>query len=111
MSIEYSHVSESSLILHTPIFPDSLPTILIEGMSLGVPVCSTNQGGVSEILNFGNNGLIINNFDHAKAALSIKNYLNNYELIEKHKNNSRKFLKKNFSKSVFEKKINKILVN
>ncbi len=49
---------------------ENLPCVLIESVSCGVPVISTNVGGVSEIVN-GENGILIspNNLDELVAAM------------------------------------------
>ena len=54
-----SIILESDLILQTPIKPDSLPTVIIDSLTLNRPVVSTDTGGCSEILNKGENGILI----------------------------------------------------
>lgn len=56
---------------------ENLPCVLIESISCGVPVISTNVGGVSEIINE-ENGLMVapNNLDELTAAIEV--------MIEKH---------------------------
>ena len=54
---------------------EGLPTILVEAMSCGVPVITTNVGGVSDIITDGVNGFIANNYDEYRTKLEyiIKN--------------------------------------
>jgi L-malate glycosyltransferase len=58
---------------------ENLPCVLIESISCGVPVISTNVGGVSEIINE-ENGMMVppNNLDELTAAIEM--------MIEKYKN-------------------------
>ena len=48
---------------------EGLPTILVEAMSCGIPVITTNVGGVSDIISDGITGFIANNDDEYKEKL------------------------------------------
>ena len=98
-------ILESDLILHTPIKPDSLPTVIIDSLTLNRPVISTDVGGCSEILNNGKNGILIPLNDPKLSAKLIYEYYNNLNLQKEHLSNARIFLKKNFSRIEFEKRI------
>ena len=99
------------MLVHTSIYPDSLPTVILESLSYNVPVVSTDIGGSSEILNNGNLGLLIPLNRPFDSANLIYKYINNKALQRKHKNNSREFLHNNFSIEVFKIKIIKELNN
>ena len=100
---------ESDLILQTPIKPDSLPTVIIDSLTLNRPVVSTDTGGCSEILNKGENGLLIPLNDPKSSSKLIYEYSNNLNLQREHLENARVFLKQNFSRIGFEKRILKEL--
>ena len=100
-----SVILESDLILQTPIKPDSLPTVIIDSLTLNRPVVSTDTGGCSEILNKGENGLLIPLNDPKSSAKLIYEYSNNLNLQREHLENARVFLKQNFSQMEFEKRI------
>ena len=100
-----SVIIESDLILQTPIKPDSLPTVIIDSLSLNRPVVSTDTGGCSEILNKGENGILIPLNDPKSSAKSIYEYSKNLNLQREHLENARVFLKQNFSQMEFEKRI------
>ena len=72
---------------------------IIEALSCGKPVVATEVGGVPEIFNKGNCGILIPFGDtktFAKAIIDLYNNNREYELI---KSNSRDIVKKNFSQS------------
>jgi len=47
------------LLVHASVLPDPLPTVLIEAMSLGLPVIAAAGGGVGEIVEDGVSGLVV----------------------------------------------------
>ena len=100
-----SVILKSDLILQTPIKPDSLPTVIIDSLSLNRPVVSTDTGGCSEILNKGENGILIPLNDPKLSAKLIYEYSNNLNLQREHLENARVFLMQNFSQMKFEKRI------
>lgn len=100
-----SVILESDLILQTPVKPDSLPTVIIDSLTLNRPVVSTDTGGCSEILNKGENGLLIPLNDPKSSAKLIYEYCNNLSLQKQHLKNAKIFLNHNFSQIEFEKRI------
>ena len=100
-----SVILESDLILQTPVKPDSLPTVIIDSLTLNRPVVSTDIGGCSEILNKGKNGIFIPLNDPKSSAKLIYDYSNNINLQREHLENARVFLKQNFNPVEFNKRI------
>jgi glycosyltransferase involved in cell wall biosynthesis len=98
-------ILESDLILQTPVFPDSLPTVLIDSLSLNKPVVSTDLGGCAEILNYGKNGILIPTKNASVCAQIINQYSSDKNLQEKHLKNAKIFLNQNFSKIEFNKRV------
>lgn len=47
---------------------DGLPTVIIEAMSLGIPVVATNFGGISDIVKHQETGLLVNQEDYKGMA-------------------------------------------
>ena len=76
-----------------------------------MPTVATNLGGAIEILDNGNNGLLIPYNDPKKAANLINEYCANTKLQKKHLENSKKNFKINFSPESFNKKILKEVNN
>lgn len=58
---ELLHISD--VLLLTSGWGESLPNALLEGMSAGVPIISTNIHGIPEIIDEGVNGFMVNNGD------------------------------------------------
>ena len=106
-----SILNQSNLFIHAAIAPDPLPTVLFESLYNDLPSVATNLGGAIEILDNGNNGLLIPHNDPKKAANLIYEYCSNNKLQKKHLENSKKNFKINFSSESFNKNILKEVNN
>ena len=106
-----SILKQSDLFIHPAIAPDPLPTVLFESLYNDLPSVATNLGGAIEILDNGNNGLLIPYNDPKKAANLIYEYCANTKLQKKHLENSKKNFKINFSSESFNKNILKEVNN
>ena len=106
-----SILKQSDLFIHPAIAPDPLPTVLFESLYNDLPSVATNLGGAIEILDNGNNGLLIPYNDPKKAANLINEYCSNTKLQKKHLENSKKNFKINFSSESFNKNILKEVNN
>ena len=100
-----SILKHSDLFIHPAISPDPLPTVLFESLYNDLPSVATNLGGAIEILDNGNNGLLIPYNDSKKAANLINEYCSNTKLQKKHLENSKNNFKTNFSSESFNKNI------
>ena len=106
-----SILKQSNLFIHPAIAPDPLPTVLFESLYNDLPSAATNLGGAIEILDKGNNGLLIPYNDSKKAADLINEYCSNTKLQKNHLENSKKNFKINFSSDSFNKNILKEVNN
>ena len=64
-----SILKQSDLFIHPAIAPDPLPTVLFESLYNDLPSVATNLGGAIEILDNGNNGLLIPYNDPKKQPI------------------------------------------
>jgi glycosyltransferase involved in cell wall biosynthesis len=99
-------LEKSQFFIHTPIFPDPFPTVILEAIESKTPVICTDNGGAREILNDFNNGLLIDNYDIKKSTDLILNYINDLDLQKNNIYNSVNFISDNFNKEIFSNKIN-----
>ena len=104
-------LKQSDLFIHPAISPDPLPTVLFESLYNDLPSAATNLGGAIEILDNGNNGLLIPYNNPKKVANLINEYCSNTKLQKKHLENSKKHFKINFSSESFNKNILKEVNN
>ena len=81
------------------LYKEGLPNVLLESMSMGVPVVSSDIGGVSEIVMEGETGYIVepgNTSELAKAMINIWANQKNYQQM---KANSRTLIADEFNKT------------
>ena len=100
-----SILENSNFLIHTPISPDPLPTVIFEAIQSKVPVISNNLGGAYEILNNGENGLILKNEFTNQSVQKILNYINNKKLQKENVENAFTYVCNNFSLEKFRRKI------
>ena len=67
-------------VLTLPAWEEPFGLVILEAMSLGVPVVATNSGGVPEIIKDGENGLLIPPRSPGKLSEAILKILNNKNL-------------------------------
>ncbi len=76
---------------------EGLPMVLLEAMSCGLPIVSTNVGGIPELVVENKNGLLVSPEDPSQLALKIKILLQNKELAGKMGRRNRQRIKESFS--------------
>ncbi len=67
------------VLVHASILPDPLPTVLVEAMSLGLPVIASDAGGVREIVEHEVTGLVVRPGDPGALADAILRLLSDRE--------------------------------
>ena len=100
-----SILDKSNFFIHTPLSPDPLPTVIFEAINCKTPVITNNLGGAYEILNQGNNGLIIKNDLIEESVEKIFSYLENKKEQNKNVEQAFNYVYDNFSKEQFKRKI------
>ncbi|HYQ58282.1 MAG TPA: glycosyltransferase family 4 protein, partial [Draconibacterium sp.] len=91
---------QKSNVYILPSYNEGLPISILEAMSYGHPIISTNVGGISEIVKPGKNGILIEpgNLEQIESAIDF--FLHSYEKIETYGKVSKKMVKKHLPKSV-----------
>jgi len=105
------YLNKSNFFIHCPISPDPLPTVIFEAIGSNLPVICTNQGGAYEILDSGNNGLLIDSSSITKSCELILEYINDKNLQQKNIIDSKKFIEKNFQLSSFNNNLKKLITD
>jgi glycosyltransferase involved in cell wall biosynthesis len=85
-----------------PSYHEGLPISVLEAMSYGKPVISTNVGGIPEIVRPGFNGWLFKPGDHQALNTIIREAMNNKDLLKQYGNNSLSLSKNYTPESVFQ---------
>ncbi|PRY88386.1 glycosyltransferase family 4 protein [Mongoliibacter ruber] len=88
---------------------ECFPLSILEAMCFGLPVISTFEGAVPDLVLDGKNGFIVSQRDIPQLAAAIKQLISDKELRQEMGNFSRNYFLENFTLSVFEKNIKEIL--
>lgn len=78
---------------------EGLPMALLEAMACGLPVISTDVGGVSEVIDHGRTGLLVPSSDPAALAAQIGSILGNRQFATRLGLAARQIVEKNFSQN------------
>jgi glycosyltransferase involved in cell wall biosynthesis len=81
------------------LYKEGLPNVLLESMSMGVPVVSSNIGGVSEIVIEGETGYVVEPGDKSALAGAIENVWGDQRNYQKMKLKARKLITDKFNKA------------
>jgi glycosyltransferase involved in cell wall biosynthesis len=102
-------LKKSNFLIHCPISPDPLPTVIFEGIESSTPVIFTNLGGSYEILDSGKNGLAIDHLSVKSSVEIILEFIDNTVEQEKNIKNAKSFVEKNFQMSSFNNSLKTLI--
>lgn len=91
-----TRLSESSLVV-LPSRMESIPQVIKEAFYLGIPVIATRVGGMPEIIQHGENGLLVSPNDPQQITDAINKLLADKDLREKLSAKAHEFITKKFS--------------
>ena len=97
------YYSITDIFLYPPLWPEGLPTSILEAGLTNCAVIATNQGGISEVIN-NETGLIVGN-SQKELEKGMEELINNKALRDKYTKNLNESIKNNFSWSVTSEKI------
>jgi len=109
---KFKLLSKSSLFLFPTYYKsECYPLVLIEALQFGVPVISSNEGAISDIVTNGESGFIIDPKNIDSIVEKVKLLYNDKNLQRRMQIEARKsYLSKN-SIDKFESKLNNVIVN
>lgn len=96
-------------ILVLPTFQDCFPLVLIEAMQYRLPIVSTFEGGIPDLVVDKETGFLCKHHDSDGLAEKLTLLIKNKELRSKLGENGYKHFRKNFTLDIFEKKMVDIL--
>ena len=61
---------------------EGIPTAILEAISCGLPIVSSDVGSISEVVENNNNGILVNSMDFSSMAEAIITLINDPEKLE-----------------------------
>ena len=105
---DISKILKKTEIFCLPSYREGMPKVVLEALSSGVPVVTTNVTGCKESISHNRNGLLCNPFDYKDLSNKIEKLILNKKLRKKFSNNASRYAQKNFSITNVTKNIYKI---
>lgn len=100
---------ENTDIFVQPTLNDCFPLTLLEAMQYKLPIVTTNEGGIPDVVQNGINGYVCEREDSVTLANTIERLLNNKNSCIELGENGYKIFKQQFTKEQFEYEITKLL--
>lgn len=94
-----SEFSQADIYLNTSRI-DNMPVSVVEACALGLPIISTDVGGISQLLTHGETGLLVPDNDAQKMADAVKRLLCEPDLTENLSRNGRRLAERSSWKAV-----------
>lgn len=99
-----NYYAKTDIFLYPPLWPEGLPTSILEAGLMKCAVIGTAQGGIKEIIDDKKNGIIVD-ADVDSLYKSMKKLIDNRDLLNKYSNEIYKTVQEKFSWHVTSKKI------
>jgi len=87
----------ASIFVLPPVGYEAMGVVYLEALACGTPVIATDVGGISEVVNDGENGYIVKPNDAIELANAIESLLDNGAIRKKLGQQGRKWVTENFS--------------
>ena len=88
---------------------ECFPLVILEAMEQGLPVISTNEGGIPDIIDNGNSGYTVEKNNPTALASAIELLIKDPELCISMGKAGRKLFEEKFTEEVFEKRMKECL--
>lgn len=88
---------------------ECFPFVILEAMKYGLPVISTEEGAIPDMVIHGENGLLVEKRNPQALAVAMQQLAENPELAEQMGRKGRSFYEAAFTQSAFEQRVRDIL--
>ncbi len=104
-------LKKADIMVFTPKEPEGHPWVIVEGMAAGLPIISTNMGAISESVQDGLNGYIVNISTPGEIAFRLDYLLKNDKLRKKMASASRRLYEEQFTETRMIQRLESVICN
>ena len=105
---KFKHLSKSHAMIY-PTKNDCFPLCLLEAMSCGLPIISSYEGAIPDMIKNSYNGTLIQNLNPSTITKVMKFYIRNIKILNKYSKNNIKDYKKKYTVKTFERNLTNVL--
>jgi glycosyltransferase involved in cell wall biosynthesis len=87
-------------VLILPSYREGFPNVILQALAMETPCITTNISGCNEVIQDNINGYLINKQSVDELYVAMEKYMNNPQLIKKHKNYSRPIICDKFANDI-----------
>ncbi|HSW89032.1 MAG TPA: glycosyltransferase family 4 protein [Candidatus Saccharimonadales bacterium] len=91
-----TYYDNSVLLIIPSIYPDNLPTVGLEALSVGRPIIGSNIGGISEIIKNNETGIVVSPGDAGEIANGVIKIIHNKKKLQQMNREAREYAEKQF---------------
>ncbi|WP_428236156.1 glycosyltransferase [Gracilimonas sp.] len=107
---KYKLLSESDLFIFPTYYRNECyPLVLLEAMCFGLPIITSNEGGIRDIVKDGVNGFIVDPKNTKEIASKVSSLIENSDLHQKMAENSRSLFVKHHTVEKFEGNLDEVI--
>lgn len=101
---EKFEVLASCHVMVFPTFKDCFPLVLLEAMAFALPIISTFEGAIPEIVDEGKTGLLVEDRDPVALATVMERFIQQPELVEEYGQKGKAKFLANYTRAAFRKR-------
>jgi len=101
-------LTAASLLVY-PSFNDTFPLVILEALSVGIPIVATNEGAITDMIEDGVNGFIVDKQNPQAIADKIEQLLLDRQLMKRMSENNRAKFEQKFTIDKFEQNICRVI--
>ena len=101
--------SSDAFVFPTYYHNECFPLVLLEAMMFGLPILSTDEGGIPDIIKHNETGLIVEKMNPVALTKRMKQFIDNPELAKQMGKKGRSRFLEHYTLEVFEKRLVHIL--
>ncbi|XLS29273.1 glycosyltransferase family 4 protein [Flavobacteriaceae bacterium M23B6Z8] len=107
---EKESILDKSHLFVFPTYNDCFPLVLLEAQKYGLPIISTDEGAISEIVDNNNNGYIVQRLNQNELNIKVLDLIKDKNRLSMFSLNASKKFNENYTVEIFQENITSVLL-